>query len=137
MRATEGDEWETWGSGWERGVGRLVSGAGVARLGELGLLQGLTGARLSELEFHLGHALGSELELSLHVLHGSRVIAVGGRGAAGRRRVGERVGALRGNVVRKRNAAVMHGVLLLIELGHEFAEDVVVFFTFGVGLGLL
>lgn len=94
----------------------------IVRLSELCLLRGLAGTSLSELKFHLGHALGGKLELPLHVLHGRSVVAVGGGGAASSRwRAGETVGALGGDVVREWDAAAVHGVLLLVELGHEFA----------------
>jgi hypothetical protein len=124
-------------SGGKRSAGRLVDGAVIARMGGLRLLRGLVSTRLGELKLHLGHALGGQLELSLHVLHGCRVVAVGSGGAARRRRVGERVGALGGDVVNKRHTAVELVVLLFVEFGHEFAQDVVVLFTFEVGLVLL
>ena len=118
---TEGDEREPLSGGRERGGGRLLRSAVIARLDELRLLEGLAGTRLSELKFHLGHALGSKLELSLHVLHDRSVVAVRGSGAASGWRVSEWVGVLGGHVVRERYAAAVLGVLLLVELGHEFA----------------
>ena len=118
----KGDKGKSLGSVGERGIGRLLGGAVMVRLSKLCLLRGLAGTGLSELKFHLSHALGGKLELTLHVLHGSGVVAVGGGGAAASGwRTSERVGALGGDVVRKRHAARVLGVLLLVELGHEFA----------------
>ena len=118
----KGDEGEPLTSGRERGIDLLLSGAVIARLSKLCLLRGLAGTSLSELKFHLGHALGGKLELPLHVLHGRSVVTVGGGGAAASRwRASKRVGALGGDVVCKRHAASVLGVLLLVELGHELA----------------
>ena len=118
----KGDEGESLSSVGERGIGRLLGGAVIVRVSKLCLLGGLAGTRMSELKFHLSHALGSKLELTLHVLHGRGVVAVGGGGAATSGwRASEWVGALGGDVVRERRAASVLGVLLLVELGHEFA----------------
>ena len=107
-----------------------------AALSEVGQLDGLANASLGELEFHLRHALSSELELPLHVFHGGSVVAVGRGGTASRWSVGVRIGGLRGAVVPEENAAVVLGVLLFVELCHEFVEDVVLFRS-GFGLCLL
>ena len=107
-----------------------------ATLSEVRQLGGLADASLGELEFHLRHALSGELELSLHVLHGGGIVAVGRGGAASRWSVGERIGGLGGAVIPEGNAAIMLGILLFVELRHEFVEHVVLFRS-GVGLGLL
>lgn len=107
-----------------------------AILSEVRQLGGLADASLGELEFHLRHALSGELELSLHVLHGGGIVAVGRGGAASRWSVGERIGGLGGAVIPEGNAAIMLGILLFVELRHEFVEHVVLFRS-GVGLGLL
>ena len=118
----KGDEGESLSSVGERGIGRLLGGAVIVRLSKFCLLRGLAGTRLSELKFHLSHALGSKLELPLHVFHGRGIVAVGGGVAATSGwRASERVGALGGDVIRERHAARELDDLLLVELGHEFA----------------
>lgn len=107
-----------------------------ANLSAVGQLGGLADASLRELKLHLGHALSSEFELSLHVFHSGSVVAVGRGGAASRRSIGVRIGGLGGAVVSEGNAAIMLGVLLLVKFRHEFVEHVVLFRS-RVGLGSL
>lgn len=138
MRSAEGGERITLRSRGEGGAGRLLGRAMDTGLSELRLLlRGLTSARLGELKLHLRHALGGKLELSFHVLHSGRVIAVGGASTAGGGGVGERVSVLRRDIVGERDTTVVLDVLLLVELGHKFTEDVVVLFSLGVGVEFL
>lgn len=139
LRSEEGGEGIGLRSRMKGGTGRLFGGSAMnTGLSELWLLlRGLAGARLGELQLHLRHALGGKLELSLHVFHSSRVIAVGGGSAACRWGVGERVSVLRRDIVGERDTAIVLDVLLLVELGHKFTEDVVVLFSLGVGVEFL